>query len=571
MKKAFKIILPIVFSVAVVLSLIWYLFVYDRDFTRDTLLSFARQSESKGNHSMATWFYDLAYSQSGNDDAVAIELAEQYRKSGNYTKAEYTLSNAIKDGGGIDLYIALCKVYVEQDKLLDAADLLDGITNPDIKSQLDAIRPKTPVAAPAPGFYNQYISVTLSAENEKILAAAGQYPSKDDAPYSQPIPLVDGENKIYALTVGDNGLVSPISIYGYTVGGVVKEMEFADSAVEKAVRKQLNVSDTKLLYTNDLWEIKDFTVPEEAKSVEDVAYMAFLEKLTISLKNPADITCLSSITTLTELHISNATVSKDMLKTIAAMPKLQKLTLTECYLSNIDALGGAANLQYLNLNNNAIRDISPLGSLQNLQELYLAHNAVIDLTSLSALSKLKILDISYNSITTISPITKCTALTWLNAGVNTIADLGAIQDLTQLKYLSLESNKLTDISAISACTKIEELNISSNSITDISALSALNEMTAFNFSHNTVKELPAFSQDCALVTIDGSHNSITKVDKLKGLKHLNIVNMDYNAKLSSVTALEDCPTLVQVNVYGTKVKNVSGLLNLGIVVNYTPV
>jgi len=118
MKKFLKILLPIGLAVLVIASLIWYLFVYDRDFTRDTLLTIARYSESQGDHATATWFYNIAYAQSGNDDSVAIELAQQYKNSGNYTKAEYTLANAIKDGGGIELYIALCKTYVEQDNFL---------------------------------------------------------------------------------------------------------------------------------------------------------------------------------------------------------------------------------------------------------------------------------------------------------------------------------------------------------------------------------------------------------------------------------------------------------------------
>lgn len=571
MKKALRIIIPIVLSISVVFSLIWYLFVYDRDFTRDTLLSFARYSESKGNHTLATWFYDIAYSQSGNDDTVAIELAEQYKNSGNYTKAEYTLSNAIKDGGGIELYIALSKVYVEQDKLLDAANMLDGITNPEIKSQLDKIRPSVPTAAPVPGFYNQYISVTLNAESGKTLATLNDYPSKNDLPYSQPLPLGDGENKIYALNIGENGLVSSMGIYGYTIGGVVKEMEFADSAIEAAVRKLLNVSNEKVLFTNDLWALKEFTVPNNATKLDDLAYMAFLEKLTIDLKSTADVSALSTLTTLSELKVNNATVSKEMLQTIASMPHLSRLTLSDCFISTVAPLSSATNLLYLDLSNNTIRDLSPLSALQNLQELHLAHNAVVDLTPVSALQKLSKLDVSYNTITTLAPITVCKNLVWLNASVNTIDTLDNISELSQLEYLNLESNKLTDIAEISTCTELKELNISSNTISDIKSLSSLNKLEIFNFAHNTVKELPAFSKDCALFFIDGSYNSVSKLNNLKGLKHLNIVNMDYNKGISSVEPLENCPVLVQVNVYETKVKEVTGLLDLGVIVNYTPV
>ena len=179
---------PFVLVVAILFCTAWYLLVYDRPFTRDMLLSIARSSENQGNHNVASWFYNLAYSQAGDNDAVAIELAEQYKSVGNYTKAEFTLSNAIADGGGIELYIALCKTYVQQDKLLDAVSMLDNITNEQSKEQLSSMRPAAPSISPEPGFYSQYISVKLEAENGTIYASTdGQYPSVEDELYSQPI------------------------------------------------------------------------------------------------------------------------------------------------------------------------------------------------------------------------------------------------------------------------------------------------------------------------------------------------------------------------------------------------
>ena len=215
MKKAVRIIFPVLLALCILFCTFWYLFVYDRAFTRDMLLHFARYSENQGNHKVATWFYNHAYAQSADNDAVAIELAEQYKAIGNFTKAEFTLSNAIADDGSIDLYIALCKTYVEQDKLLDAVTMLDNITNAAIKAELDALRPSAPTATPTPGFYSQYLSVTLESNGGTMFVSSkGTYPSTVDAPYADPIPLVDGENTIYALTVADNGLVSlfPFSV-----------------------------------------------------------------------------------------------------------------------------------------------------------------------------------------------------------------------------------------------------------------------------------------------------------------------------------------------------------------------
>ncbi len=572
MKKAIRILIPIFLAVAIIACTAWYLFVYDTLFTRDMLLSCARYSENNGNHAVATWFYNLAYSQAGDNDSVAIELAEQYKASGNFTKAEFTLSNAIADGGGIELYIALSKTYVQQDKLLDAVNMLDNIANEQIKTQLNALRPAAPQTAPAPGFYNQYISATLTAESGTIYASAkGVYPSVKNEPYSQPIQLVDGENTIYALTVAENGLVSPLSIFGYTIGGVIQEIQFSDAAIETEIRTLLNVGENVTLFTNDLWTIKEFTVPAGAKSYTDIKNMVFLESLTVENGVAAEMHNLAPLSNLLTLNISGTTIDQDVLKSIGSLPKLQNLTLQNCGLTSIAPLQTATELIKLDLNNNTIRNIDAISGMKNLQELNLQHNAVADLSALSSVSTLKTLDVSYNSLTSLAPISTLTGITWIDASTNTISSLGDINKLTVLEYLSLKSNKLTSISGIKSCTAITELDISSNELTNIDDLSALTNMLYFNFSYNQVKDIPKFSKKCALVTIDGSNNKITSLENLSGLENLNKVNMDYNENISSVKSLAKCPNLIEVNVYATKVKDVRALTDQSIIVNYKPV
>ena len=83
--------------------------------------------------------------------------------------------------------------------------------------------------------------------------------------------------------------------------------------------------------------------------------------------------------------------------------------------------------------------------------------------------------------------------------------------------------------------------------------------------------MPEWSLSSALVSINGSYNKLSSLDRLSGLEHLNIVNMDYNAEISSVTSLAKCPVLLEVNVYGTKVEEAKALTSQSIVVNYNPV
>lgn len=572
MKKALRIIIPILLTVAIVLCAAWYLLVYDRPFTRDVLLSFARQSESNGDHGLAAWFYGMAYKQSGNSDSVAIELAEQYKSIGNYTKAEFTLTNAIADGGEVELYIALCKTFVEQDKLLDAVKLLDNVTDPAVRDKLAELRPKTPAISPAPGFYNQYIAVEIATGDDIVYANQNAlYPSVKNDQYESPFILHDGENTIYALAVSDSGLVSPLLVSGYTVGGVVKEMEFADKAIEAVVRELLSVADDTVLYTNDLWKIKNFEVPANAKKLTDLQYMCFLESLAIDGCGDGDYSFLSSITTLTNLSVANTPVSQEALEQIANVSTLRSLTLDNCNLSGIKPLEKATELTTLDLSNNALRALDSLSVLNKLESLNLSHNAVANLNMLSNLKYLTRLDVSYNALSTLAQISSLSQLKELYADYNSISDLGSFENLARLTHLSLEKNQLSDISTIANCTQLTELNIASNAITDIAALGALNQVTHFNFSYNQVKKLPEFSTDCALITIDGSHNLLSSLDNLSGLENLNSINMDYNSKISSVKALANCPLLVEVNIYGTKVKDVTMLTEQSIVVNYKPV
>lgn len=572
MKRTLKILIPILLSLAIILCTIWYLFIYDLAFTRDMLLNIARYNESHGNHSIAAWFYNRAYTQSSGSDEVAIELAEQYKQMGNYTKAEYTLTNAIADGGGVDLYIALSKTYIEQDKVLDAVNMLNNVTNPEIKKELEALRPEAPEAILPPGHYNQYVSADITAKSGILyVSTVGTYPSILTDAYTGPIPLTDGENTLYAVAVSERGLVSTLSIFGYNIGGVVKEMEFADAAVESEIRKLLDVPDDKVLFTNDLWTIKSFTIPSDAKSYGDLKHMPFLETLIIEQGVSAEIKNISGLTNLTELRIVDVSITQEDVKIIGSLPALKKLTLQHCRLTTIAPLSNLKSLSVLDLSNNTVRDIDAIREMVNLQELYLPNNSVTDLSAIADCTKLVKLDASSNALTSLSSVSKMTELTELKANTNTITDLGDMSKLTKLAVIQLKENNLSSIDGLATCTALTDLNIATNSLTDIGILASLPNLMYLDFSRNQVTEIPAFSTDCSLVSINGNHNSISSLTPLSGLKKLNKVYMDYNSDIKSLEPLVGCTLLIEVHVYETKVKDVTCLTNQSVIVNYKPV
>ena len=571
MKKIMKIIVPLLLAALIIASVGWYLLVYDRSFTQDMLLQQARYHDTNGNKSLSSFFYDLAYEFNEQDQNVAIELANQYKADGNYTKAEYTLVNAIADGPTVELYVALCNTYVEQNKMLDAVNMLDSISNKTIKGQLDAMRPAVPSADYESGLYSEYIAVSLSSGSgigTIYYTLNGDFPSQTTNVFVEPIALPLGETTIRSLCVGENGLVSPLGSISYTIGGVVELVEFADPAFEAAIRQMLSTGETTGIYTSQLWEITEFTYPEDAAVYTDLAYLTNLKSLTFTNMNLDTLSCLEGLSALETLSFTNCNFPAGDLTVLAALPSLQKLTMDGCGLTTIAGLEGAQRLTYLDLDNNTLRNLEVLSGMTTLQELYLAHNAVTSLAALSTLENLAVLDVSYNSVTDISPLTSCIRMQSLNLVYNQLTSLAGVDKLVCLTTLKADHNQLSDVSVLGSCSTLVELTISNNAIADISDLANLTALETLDFSYNEVKELPKWT-DGALRTVNGAYNELENIDILANLPQLSYVYMDYN-DISSVDALADCYYLVLVNIYGNPVSDVSALTAHSIIVNYDP-
>ena len=571
MKRLLHILIPLMLSLLILISIGWYFLKYDPDFTRDILLSQARYHDEVGNHSAAVWFYDLAYLQSDRDDAVALELAQQYIAGGNFTKAEYTLSHAIADGADVQLYIALCRTYVQQNKLLDAVTMLNNVADPVIKEQLAAMRPHSPAPTHATGTYSQYIQLGFTADNGICyISRDRQIPSLDKDLYEGPFTLSAGESVFYGVTVAENGLVSPLGIYSYVVGGIIEEVHFSDPAFEAALRRQLQLDQEAPIYSNDLWNVTEFTVPAEVTDLTDLKWLSGLEKLTMENCHATSLTPIGQLTKLQQLHISGTVISANDLKLMAALPELHSLSLPGCQISTIGNLAGAQKLTYLNLNDNPIRDISVIAGMTQLQSLSLKQNALVSLDALKGLSQLRTLDISHNSVSSLVPLGELYALRELDVSNNGLMTLTGLEKLTGLTQLLAAHNNLTDLQPLTALTDLMKLDVSYNTLLNIDPTAGMLKLEELNFSHNEVSALPGFDKHCALWTIQGEYNLLSSLEPLAGLHALCYVYMDYNTDISTVAGLETCHMLARLSIYATKVSDVQALKDMNVEVLYDP-
>ena len=570
MKKAAKFLMPLILGLLLIASIFWYLFIYDRAFTRDTLLNQARYQDVNGNSRLSSWFYDAAYNFSGHDENVAIELANQYKHDGNYTKTEFTLTKAIHNAPTVELYTALSRVYVEQDKLMDAVHLLDSVSDPQIKAKLDILRPVAPIPDQPEGYYSEYIHLKLDSKAKYIFYTLdSSYPSINGPADQNGFTLPSGETLVTAIAVGEDGLVSPVARLNYTVTGVIEEVTFTDAAVEAKIRESIGANSTELILTNHLWDITEFTVPQEAKSLSDLTHLPNLTHLEICNLDVDSLEFLSSLLKLDTLTLSGSTFPAEQLSVISALPSLKTLSLADCSLSTIDYLENAQSITALDLSNNTIRNLDVLKTMPNLKHLNLQHNAVNSLEILEELVNLEVLNVGFNSVTSLKPVSHCPKLTELVADNNSISNLDGLKDLAQLQLLSVDYNGISDISVLSNLTALKNVSIASNHITDIAALGNLSQLEILDFSGNQVSALPEWPKDCPLQTIDGSYNMLSSLDSLSKLQSLTHIYMDYNL-ITDIEKLENCYCLVQINVFGNAIADVSKLRERDIIVNYDP-
>lgn len=551
MKHALKIILPIILILALIIGACCFFLIARRDLTESIFVYWGEHFYEAGRYSRAVSFYKAAMHFAPKDADLAIRLADAYKKSGNYTKAEYTLVSAITQiPDSVQLYVALSKTYVEQDKLLDAETMLGRITNDAVRTQIDALRPAAPVIEPESGNYSEYIDVTVTGASGTVYAVCNSdFPASEQDVYTGPISLEAGESKIVALSVAENGLVSDAVYAGYTVGNVVEEVKLADAGMDAYVRELLGKTAGSAIMSDELWAVEELDLPDTVASLEDLPYFTGLHSLSLHHGTGLDLSVLSQLPTLRKLDLSGCTLSTAAMNTIVTLSELTSLNLSGCAVAEIDALIG----------------------LQKLETLDLSNNTVSDLTALSALLALRELNLTNNPITSLSNLKNCTELETLYAGQCAITRIAGLADHTKLKTLVLSGNKITDISALASCTAIETLDLSGNSISDISVVSGFKKLVDLNVSSNQITDLPQFDADTPLWHVDISHNQIESLAGLEGNLAVNFINADYN-RVKSVAKLESCIMLVRMNLWDNPVDadEVKQLQDIGILINYNP-
>jgi Leucine-rich repeat (LRR) protein len=555
------------FAYACIIALLWGAYSLFGGVVTDAFNSrAAEQAMEAGDHARAAWLYARVLDNSPRNEALRLKVSGLYREAGNLSRAEFILFSGLRDAGpSAALYRMLCALYTEQDKLFDAVALLDGINNPGIKSEIDALRPQPPVFSPPGGRYGERIGVELTAEEGCLIYVSwtGETPSSASGLYTDRVYLEPGMTGAQAVAVDADGLVSVWARHDYILENIVDPVVFADPALERVIRGAIGRHGVKL-YTPDLWGITELWCDEETdyQTLDDLRYLPGLQKLGLTgMNGRSDLSALPSLTGLSVLSLRAFGVTSLDLEIIGRCVRLEELYLPDNRIGPVRLLEGLEQLTVLDLSSNSVLDVSPLGSLTRLEELILTRNAVQEISGLQPLSDLRVLLLDENQVTSLIGLDKLTGLKTLDLSFNPgLTAIGEVAELRALASLYAVRCQIGELPGLNRLTALEELYIGFNALPDLNGLDGLTALRILHCNDNDIVSLEPLAGSTGLVELNASQNRISSVEPLKGLPALKSLRIERNS-LTTLLALRDCPALDEVYAAGNSISDPLGAFN----------
>lgn len=457
-------------TIAVVMAAVVVLFIY-RNRTAEV-----RTSIEAGDHYLSELDYEQAiasYQQALKIDAKNREanlgLAEAYDANQMYVYAEDIYRSMLGDDDQqADIYERLAELYIRQEKLEEARELLDTaverVDDPEIDKLYDTTRPQPPVFSQAGGEYRERICVAIEPAGERqtlYYTVDGTEPSAESPVYEKPLILPNGETTVKAIAVNASGYQSDAAEETYDIQIQDAEIELEEYAIERAIRDKLQIDYDRPIFNDDIAQITELYIignqfgfaddrysvsleklqydvdgniysaigTGQIRTLNDLKYMPFLERVVVLYQHELDISGLAACGVLEELSLVGDGLTAGDIAVLSGLKTLNRLNLGWNQIGDISALDGLNGLVSLGLWGNQIREISPVGNLSELQYLDFSDNRVEDISSLTGLSKLEQLWMYHNAVRDISPLEKLGSLNTLMLRDNPIENPEAVRGI----------------------------------------------------------------------------------------------------------------------------------------------
>ncbi len=302
--------------------------------------------------------------------------------------------------------------------------------------------------------------------------------------------------------------------------------------------------------------------------IRPLAYLTGLKRLNLGGNPIEDLSPLTMLTDLQSLDISGCRLpSIEGVQFLFGLIELKAGAFVAPdgfidlnYLTDISLLAQLPQLEVLDLGYNNLTDITSLRALTHLTHLVLKHNyGLKDISALSELTQIQVLDLSYAySISSLRALDRLRKLSTLHADGLVIKDERQLSGLVSLKELHLESATINDrvlmylppnlrvidlswtnlgiITSLSRLKNLEVLKLQGLDEQTLLSLPMLPKLRGLDLSYSfisTSQVLRRIATNTNLSMLSLETNEITGVAELKGLNHLEHLNLENNLMVST--------------------------------------
>lgn len=298
-------------------------------------------------------------------------------------------------------------------------------------------------------------------------------------------PSCDGISDNGSVPVNDNGsstcgatggpaLAACYPCLDNANGGYIIDGNIKDPVLLKALKKQLGfVAPIQKSLADSLKELISVGGREKIKSLEGIQCFPNLERLTL---------------------VDHAIQDMDPVSTLT---KLERLNLSKNQIADLKALTNLFFLKTIELSQNQIEDVTPIIKLpvEILEALVLDSNLISDLSILwghpfDNMTEFSMAD-NYIDNVNFFATTPYPKLTHLNLSSNQLGDIAALAggEFYELKNLFLENNLIQDISVLDNFKQLTGLHLNNNQIWDVTTIANLEKIQDLSLGDNPIMSL----------------------------------------------------------------------------------
>lgn len=365
--------------------------------------------------------------------------------------------------------------------------------------------------------------------------------------------------------------------------GVIDHTEFADLALERAVREVL----------------------EQPRGPLSADQLGSVETLAAAQREIVNLDGIERLTGLRRVDLGANSISD--VTPLAVLSGVQRLDLSDNEIRDLGPLSQLLQLNVLSLSRNEIVDIEPLRALRQLTHLDLQDNAIVDINPLASLRRLRLINLDNNRIRDIEPLSGLRLLTDLELSGNPLADVGAIESLERRGvqvhyYVPFESpfdaaleedirahlsglkgpitndlletlsflnttGSIRSLSGINRLVNLEALFIrfsapdARRGFSDITPLASLEKLKALTVRDTPLESLVPLAGLVLLEELNLPNAGVSDLRSLADLRRLKFLNLAENSVVD-LSPLRNLDQLTTLNLTNNEVTDLSPLLDL---------